>query len=239
MKYFGEGLSELHKELAKELSGAIKKPDEIERVKALFLELHSKLHLSEISKTEPNEVDNLLADLSDGEYRIMPTAKDETIAWALWHLARIEDVTMSFLVSEEDQIFNLEWKRSLNATIEDTGNALTDDEIMNLSEMFDVNALLAYRNAVGKRTQEIVKSLSAIDLKRRVTPQAIERIKQAGGVTTHKDSLWLLEYWSKKDVAGLLLMPPTRHAIMHLNDCSNWKQQIRSGKKCYRSGQSS
>ena len=238
MKYFGEGLSELHKELAKELSGVIKKPDEIERVKVLFLELHSKLHLSEISKTEPNEVNSLLADLLPDEYRIMPTAKDETIAWALWHLARIEDLTMSFLVSEEDQLLSPDWKKSLNAPIEDTGNALTDDEIMNLSEMLDVAALLAYRNAVGKRTQEIVKSLSALDLKRKVNPQAIDRIKQVGGVTTHKDSLWLLEYWGKKDVAGLLLMPPTRHAVMHLNDCCHWKQQIRSGKKCYRSGQS-
>ena len=48
---------------------------------------------------------------------------------------------------------------NLNAPIEDTGNAMTDDKIMNLSKMLDVDALLAYRNAVGKRTQEIVKSL--------------------------------------------------------------------------------
>ena len=227
MKYFGAGLSELHKELAKEIRTVIKKPDEIEKVTSLFLELHSKLHLSEVSKSEPNEVDNLLADLSPGEYKIMPTVKDETIAWALWHLARIEDLTMNFLVSEEEQIFDLEWKKRLNAPIEDTGNALTDDEIMKLSEMLDVDALVDYRNTVGKRTQEIVKSLSAADLKRRVTPQGIERIRQSGGVTTQEDSRWLLEYWGKKDVAGILLMPPTRHAMLHLNDCCYWKYQIR------------
>ena len=117
MKYFGAGLSELHKEL----NAIIKKQDEVVRTRALFLELHSKLHLSEITDMEPNEVDNLLTDLSPDEYKIMPTAKDETIAWALWHLARIEDLTINFLVAGEEQVFNSEWKKKLNSPIDDTG----------------------------------------------------------------------------------------------------------------------
>ena len=230
MKYFGTGLSELHKEL----NIAIRKQDEIDKAKNLFLELHSRLHLSEISDTEPNEVDNLLEDLSFEEYKIMPTSKDETMAWTLWHLARIEDLTMNFLVSEKEQIFNQEWKKELNTPIDDTGNTLTDDEIMNLSRVLNVSALIAYRNAVGKRTQDIVKSLSAIDLKRKVSPQGIYKIRKTGGVTEQCDSSWLLDYWRKKDVAGILLMPPTRHAILHQNDCCTWKVHIRKGKKCFR-----
>jgi len=235
MKFFGAGLSDLHREL----SASIKKKDEAARATALFLELHSKLNLSEISNSEPNEVDTLLADLSPEEFGIMPTAKDETIAWVLWHLARIEDLTMSFLVAGEEQVFNTEWKKKLNAPIDDTGNALSDDEIIDLSGQLDVTALIAYRSAVGKRTRDIVKRLSAVDLKQKVSPQGLEKIRESGGVTTQPESLWLLDYWGKKDVAGLLLMPPTRHAMMHLNDCAAWKLHIRAGKKCFRSGQSS
>ena len=231
MKYFGAGLSELHKEL----NSAIRKQGEAERAKTLFLSLHSKLHLSESTGTEPNEVDNLLNDLSPDECRIMPTAKDETIAWSLWHLARIEDLTMNFLVAGQAQLFNPAWKKKLHAPIDDTGNALTDDEIMNLSNVLDMGMLISYRNAVGARTQEIVKNLSAADLKRKVSPQGIDAIRQAGGVTEQADSSWLLDYWGKKDTAGILLMPPTRHAILHLNDCATWKQHIRAGKTCFRS----
>lgn len=230
MKYFGDGLSELHKEL----NAAIRKPDKLEEAKRLFLEIHSRLHMSSITGTEENEVDNLLNDLASYEYSIMPTPNDETIAWALWHIARIEDLTMGILVANDEQLFDGKWKERLNAPISDTGNALSDDEIIELSRRLNMEELIAYRNAVGQRTRMIVKSLSADDMKRKASPQGIETIKQAGGVTNQEASLWLLDFWGRKDVAGLLLMPPTRHVILHLNDCCKWKQHIRRGKKCFR-----
>lgn len=230
MKYFGSGLSELHKEL----NTIIRKPDKLEDAKQLFLDLHSKLHLSSMTGTEQNEVDTLLNDLLPHEYNIMPTVKDETIAWVLWHIARIEDLTMGILVADGKQLFDNEWKNQLNALISDTGNALSDDEIMELSRQINTEKLLAYWNAVGQRTRDIVKSLSTDDMKRKVSAEGLEIIKQIGGVTNQEDSLWLFDFWGKKDVAGLLLMPPTRHLIMHLNDCCKWKKHIRENKKCFR-----
>lgn len=231
MKYFGNGLSEKHKEL----NAIIRKPDKLDESKRLFLELHSKLHISSMSGTERNEVDALLADLALHEYSIMPTSKDETIAWVLWHIARIEDLTMNILVADSKQLFDDEWKIQLNTPISDTGNALSDDEIMELSQRLNIERLVAYRNAVGQRTRDIVKSLSADDMKRKVAVQGLDAIKRVGGVTEQEDSRWLLDFWGKKDVVGLLLMPPTRHVIMHLNDCCKWKQHIRENKKCFRS----
>ncbi|MDL2317969.1 DinB family protein [Eubacteriales bacterium OttesenSCG-928-A19] len=229
MKYFGNGLSELHKEL----NAIIRKPEKLDEAKQLFLELHSKLHLSAVSGSVQNEVDTLLGDLAPQEYRMMPTAKDETIAWVLWHIARIEDMTMNILVADGVQLFDDEWKKQLNAPISDTGNALSDDEIMDLSRQLNIEKLISYRNTVGARTRDIVKALSANDLKRKVSAKGLEAIKQVGGVTEQEDSLWLLDFWGKKDVAGLLLMPPTRHVMMHLNDCCKWKQHIRESKKCF------
>ena len=222
MKYFGEGLSEQHKELGK----IVRKKDGFETAVLLFLELHGKLHLSEISNGDLNEVDLLLNDISPQAYYTMPTLKDETIAWALWHIARIEDLAMNILVGSTEQVFDYKWKEKMNTPISDTGNALTDDEIVSLSKNLCVSELIAYRNAVGKRTQEIVKGLSAEDMKRKVSTKALEKIRVEGGVTEQANSIWLLDYWGKKDVAGILLMPPTRHIIMHLNDCCKWKQQI-------------
>lgn len=231
MKYFGHGLSEQHKEL----NSIIRKSSETQRSKDLFLQIHAKLHPSVVSDTDRNEVDNLLCDLKQNEYAVMPTRKDETIAWVLWHIARIEDLTMNILVAREEQVFNQDWRERLNSRITDTGNALTDDEIMELSRTINTEQLICYRNAVAHKTRDIIRSLSAADLKRRVRQDDIDKILSVGGVTQQENSIWLLDFWGKKDVAGILLMPPARHVMLHLNDCCKWKEFIRTKKTFFRS----
>jgi len=229
LKYFGETLSEKHKELNK----IIRKQEKIEQSKSLFLEIHASLHLSEISNEIKNEADKLIEDLGNNEYAIMPTSKDETIAWVLWHIARIEDLTMGILVAGEEQLFNEEWKEKLCAPITDTGNALSDDEIMDLSKTLNIGELLRYRNEVGKRTRRIVKNLTADNMKQKVSQIRLKKILLEGGVTKQEDSIWLLDFWGKKDIAGILLMPPTRHVMLHLNDCCKWKSLLRTKTKFY------
>ena len=230
MKYFGQQQGEMHKQLAR----IIYKPEKIEEAKQLFLDLHALLHMGAVTQTSKNEVDQLLYDLKKEEYAIMPTKKDETIAWVLWHTARIEDLTMGILVGMGQQIFNEEWQKKMNVSIKDTGNALNDDEIMELSHQIHIPTLIEYRNEVGKRTQQIVSQLQAEDMHRKVSSKGIRQIKEAGGVTSQEDSLWLLDYWGSKDIAGILLMPPSRHLIMHFNACVKWKQQIRMRTQFFR-----
>ena len=229
MKYFGAGLSEKHKQL----NSLIRKPSELRNARELFLEIHAALHLSCVSGTCLNETDLLLNDLKPEEYTVMPSSKDETIAWVIWHIARIEDLTMGILVAGADQIFDKNWKDRIKAPATDTGNAMSDEEIMCLSHTADIEELLNYRNAVGKRTREIAAGLTSEDMKRKVSASGLSKILSEGGVTEQEDSKWLLDFWGKKDLAGLLLMPPARHTMLHLNDCAKWKGQIRAGKKPY------
>ena len=35
----------------------------------------------------------------------------------------------------------------------------------------------------------------------------------------------IAEYWSKRDIAGLLLMPATRHNLVHLNEALKLKRR--------------
>ncbi|MDR3254502.1 MAG: DinB family protein [Synergistaceae bacterium] len=223
MRYFGYGIgfSEQHKELGR----IIRDKDRFEEAKQMFLSFHSSLNF---------EADKLLKELAPQEWTIMPTVKDETIAWSIWHITRIEDLTVGILVGGDRQIFDQQQKEKLNVAIVDTGNALSDDEIMNLSESINIHSLLDYRAAVIKRTQNIVRELSTNDMRRKVSPDGIEKIRAEGGVTAQEESVWLLDYWGKKDVAGILLMPPTRHTLIHLNDCERWKEHISAGKKVFR-----
>lgn len=151
-----------------------------------------------VSGNERNEVDELVGDLREDEYAIMPTAKDETIAWVLWHISRIEDLTMNILVNGEKQIFNEDWQTRMNSPIRDTGNALSDNQIIQLSKSLRIQELLEYRNEVGRKSREIIRTLSPDDIRRKIPTQRISRILEEGGITNHEDSIWLLDFWAKK-----------------------------------------
>ncbi|HEX3078424.1 MAG TPA: DinB family protein [Lachnospiraceae bacterium] len=218
----------------KELGLNIRKIDRFEEVIRTILELHSEVHRSQVSEGGAgSKVNQLLDDLSPKEYAVMPTSKDETIAWSIWHIARIEDLTMNLLVGRTSQVFDEQWKTRMRVNMTDTGNAMNDDEIMEFSKTINTDELLKYRDAVGKQSRSIVMQLQAGDMKRKIEDSDIRRIFNEGGITDHPDSNWLLDFWGKKDIAGIVLMPLTRHQTLHLNDCDKWKEAIRRGKKAY------
>ncbi|MPM90702.1 hypothetical protein SDC9_137824 [bioreactor metagenome] len=142
---------------------------------------------------------------------------------------------MNVLAAKSQPVFDKQWQKRLKIDIMDTGNAMNDDEIMAFSHQINTSELLAYRRAVAISTRNFIKKLSYEDLIRKVAVSDLEQIKQSGGVTGQPESNWLLDFWHKKDIAGLLLMPPTRHVMLHLNACSKWKLAIRTKKKFYRS----
>ena len=40
------------------------------------------------------------------------------------------------------------------------------------------------------------------------------------------EAIGVLNYWSKRTIAGLLLMPPTRHNFLHLNEALRLRQRL-------------
>ena len=116
----------------------------------------------------------------------------------------------------------------MNVSILHSGNKMNDLSVAELSANIDLQALREYRIAVARRTREIVKKLPAKDFKQKVAPCRIEQVLKEGAVTP--EAMEILDYWSKKTIAGLLLMPPTRHCILHLNEAMRIKEKIRKEK---------
>lgn len=229
MKYISNSISEIHKELSR----IIRKDYELENAKKLFAQIHKELNHSGLYDNRTTEADKILCDITDDELAIIPTADDETIAWSLWHISRIEDITINILAKSGEQVFNETWKKKMGAPFVDTGNSYGDNKMMKLSRSLNYNELMKYRKAVAESTKEFVMSLEPEDMKRKVNNRDIQRVLSSGGVTTDRNSIWLLEYWGGKDVAGLLLMPPTRHVMLHLNSVGKVKESIRARKKYY------
>ncbi|GBU28164.1 hypothetical protein R84B8_01722 [Treponema sp. R8-4-B8] len=102
---------------------------------------------------------------------------------------------------------------------------MTYSEIKSFNKSINIKELKDYRVKVGKSTQKIIKAIRFSDIKRKVEKEQLERIKQNGGVTSNPKSIWLLDFWGKKSILGLINMPITRHQIVHLNDCFMIKQK--------------
>lgn len=170
--------------------------------------------------------DYFLMVCDHGEHVIMPFQKDATIAWNLWHITRIEDMVVSRLIYHREEIFE-QWQEKLNTSYRDTGNAMTDEEIVDLSKQLNFDQLMEYRKAVGYQTKEMIRNLKYSDLFVKVRKEDIRRLAVTGSVSQHPDAIWLLDFWSKKDVSGLLLMPILRHPFVHLFDNLKLMEKIK------------
>lgn len=197
------------------LQGMLKKPADIIMIKDTLLYLHSQLHNGEIYGIK-SYYDEIIDNVCEDNFNICPTAKNMTVAWNLWHITRIEDLTTSILLCGDKQVFD-NFKDKLGTKITDTGNAMIDDEIFSLGDELSLENMLLYRRAVGEKTKAFIENLTLDDLKRRFDKGCEQRIIDEGGVV--EESKWLVDFWCRKNVSGIITMPMTKHQIMHLNDC--------------------
>jgi hypothetical protein len=216
----------------KKLTSLILKPIEHKNTIDLFLHQHSLLHSSRISN--PSLVtleDELIKDINEETFRKYPVAAPDTknsIVWHIWHITRIEDMTMNILVNNDEQVLYAgDWHKQLNVDYIHSGNGMTEDEVADLSSNIDIPSLLAYRMEVGRKTREIVTYVQPGEFKRKVEAGRIKILEDIGSVK--KEASWLLEYWGNKSIAGLILMPATRHIFLHLNKSIRIKQRIQKG----------
>ncbi|MGI6665642.1 MAG: DinB family protein [Christensenellaceae bacterium] len=218
----------------KRLREIIKKRESFPEAIALIKALHGHTHTQAVYPTQKDSaLCALLHDFSPPLKAIMPKKSDVTIAWNLWHITRIEDIVTSILILEQSSLLTTEIMQALEIPFYDTGNAWNDAEIILFSDKVNFEALIDYRNNVGLRTKEMLGTLSFEMLSRKVSPVALAHVLQEGGVTSAEDSIWLLDFWGKKDIAGLLLMPITRHQRGHLYDALRLKEQIPKQKYIY------
>jgi hypothetical protein len=201
--------------------------DQYEKAIDLFLHQHATLHSQKMAGTETwSFEDEVLDDMTEEGIRRIPQNCEHSVAWCIWHIARIEDVTMNMLVAGWSQLINQDsWFERMNADFRHTGNAMDEDEIRALSSTITIEALRAYRLAVGRRTQQIVQGLEPEVLKAKVDASRLQQVINEGAVV--KAAQGIVDYWSKRDIAGLLLMPATRHSLVHLNEALKLKARRR------------
>ncbi|WP_010095342.1 DinB family protein [Ornithinibacillus scapharcae] len=211
------------------LRKALVRPETHSEAVTIFLSQHALLHNNQVGHSEQvTLVEHLLKNLDETTFRQYPVSNPDTknsIAWHLWHISRIEDMTMNILIADAPQVLQSEnWLAKLNIPFAHSGNDMTEEEIACLSKSIDLEALLAYRLEVGKQTRIVVNSLKTGDFQLAIESKRMERLFDEQAVAPKSE--WLANYWNKKNVAGLLLMPATRHNFLHLNKSVRIKERL-------------
>jgi len=192
----------------------------------LFLAQHAMVHSAEMSNSEVwSFEDEVCEGLSDDQIRSRPVGAMNSIAWLIWHMARIEDVTMNLLVAGRPQVLDeVDWVQQLHLNRRDVGTSMSENEVADFSNQVDCGALRAYRIAVGRRTREIVSSLQPSQLWERIDPTNIHRLMSAGALA--EAAYELAQVWSGWKKAGMLTMPATRHSFTHLNEAYGVRKKL-------------
>lgn len=123
----------------------------------VFLREHASLH-SKDAAAEGFDIDLLFDGLTDEQYRACPHGLN-SIAWLLWHIARVEDGLVSLVVGHRPQLFDDAWAARLGVDERGDGEGMTKAAVAELSAAIDLGALRAYRNAVCPRTRELAAEL--------------------------------------------------------------------------------
>ena len=151
----------------------------------------------------------------------------KTIAYSLWHVFRIEDIVAHTLIKGDEQVFFAKgYQEKIGSPIITTGNELVKEEIAEFSEQLDLDEMYSYMSDVKKSTEKILKGITFEDTKQKISDDRREDLEKLCVVSTDESAIWLIDYWCKKDVRGLIQMPFSRHWIMHIEACERIKKKI-------------
>ena len=146
----------------------------------LFLAQHAAMHSAAVGGNPASAAERTFGGLTEDQMRVRPRADLNSIAWLMWHIARAEDIMLNPVLNDRPQVLDDAWLKRLNIARRDFGIGMTSDEVTALTQQIDVGALREYRDAVGKRTRELVGAYKDPDWTGTIEAAALEKAASQG-----------------------------------------------------------
>lgn len=146
----------------------------------LFLAQHSAMQSANVAGNKASAVERVLNGLSEDQMRVRPREDLNSIAWILWHVARAEDIFVNPVLTGRSQVFDDGWMKKLNVGRKDFGIGMKSAEVSELTKAVNVDALREYRDAVGRRTREVIGGFQAGDWEGQVQQAGVDRALAEG-----------------------------------------------------------
>jgi hypothetical protein len=185
----------------------------------VWLLVHRSLHAAPPSGGN-TFFQNMSAGLTDAHYRQGP-AGHTSIAFLLWHIARWEDAVVNVALHAAPEVLDRDgWLGRLGVDTREAGVGWTPAQVDAFSQRVDVDALLAYWEAVGQQTRASLRPADLADLYEGSTAEA-ERMYASGVLSPdtypwlpRRPRRWFLDY-------GLL-----GHPFVHLGEVDHQRRLL-------------
>ncbi|MDP6824014.1 MAG: DinB family protein [Dehalococcoidia bacterium] len=192
-----------------------------------FLNDHARVHRASVSgRDRPTQLDRLIEGLAEDQIRAIPEGAANSIAWLVFHTTRCEDAAFNVVLAGEPQVFDQnDWQARTKIQRRDIGTEMTAKEVEELSSTVNIPALLDYRDAVGRRTEEIVLQKSVAFWDELVDPARLS-VADAQGVVTEMAE-WVRERnWNEEKPNAWFLWLATSHTMWHFGEARETRRIV-------------
>lgn len=184
----------------------------------LFLAQHGRTHTAEVAEPDLSVQDLILKDVTSAQIRLRPRPGFNSLAWLFWHMTRAEDIGVNAVIAGHPQVLDQgDWTRQLKVGRRDVGTGMIESEVDLFNEQIDVLALLAYRAAVGRQTQEMIRTLDLQALDEVIDEALIQRVRDQGAFGPQAE--WVPGRWRGKQKAFTLAWSVLGHTYLTLGEC--------------------
>jgi hypothetical protein len=179
----------------------------------LFLSQHSAVHSTAVGGNPGSISEQAFGGLTDEQMRIRPREDLNSLAWLMWHIARSEDAVVNRVLAARPQVLDDEWVARLRISRRDVGPGMTSAEVQDVTSQVDLGALRDYRDAVGRRTREIVAAFETADWEGECTAAAVARAADDGAFGRLTEMLVKLFTGRPRAMllSGIAIIHPARH----------------------------
>jgi hypothetical protein len=184
----------------------------------LFLNQHAIVHSAAVGGNKMSVAERTFAGVTDAQMRVRPRPDLNSLAWLMFHIARAEDVLVNMTLDGRPQVFDDGWTKRLGVTRRDFGIGMTSDEVTELSERIDLGALREYRDAVGRRTREVIGGFKPEDWQGTVSTASVERAAAEGAFGSRTEAL--LKGMPGRPRAAMLSGIALVHSAGHLGEAA-------------------
>src|SRR5919109_3280931 len=187
-------------------------------IRELFLDQHAAMHSAAVGGNKMSAAERTFAGLSDEQMRVRPREDLNSLAWLMWHIARAEDILVNVVLHRRPQVFDDTWMKRLGIARRDFGIGMTSPEVTELTRQLDLAALREYRDAVGRRTREIVGAFKDQDWQGQVAVDALQRAADQGGFGVRSEAL--IKAFTGRTRAALLSGIALFHPMSHMGEAA-------------------
>jgi hypothetical protein len=179
----------------------------------LFLDQHALMQSAAVGGNQASAAERAFGGLTDAQMRVRPREDLNSLAWLMWHIARAEDIMVNPVLAGRPQVFDDAWLKRLGIGRRDFGIGMTSPEVAELTAQIDIAALREYRDAVGRRTREVVEAFKPDDWQGQAEASRLERAAATGAFGGRVETM--VKTFTGRPrallLSGIALFHPARH----------------------------